>query len=143
MVSAGGADFAASEIIITEGRRQAVDFSVPYATEGGMFLYRAGEPMPTMVRATSMRIAVMDASPYDFYLSWHGVDPIRFDSYEAAIKALGESRVDAVFCDSCTARFVVLACVQAHGTGVDQADDCTQLVMQYNGPQGRPIAVQP
>ena len=62
--------------------------------------------MPTMVRATSMRIAVMDASPYDFYLSWHGVDPIRFDSYEAAIKALGESRVDAVFCDSCTARFV-------------------------------------
>ena len=106
MVSAGKADFAASEIIITEGRRRTVDFSIPYATEGGMFLYRAGEPMPTMIRAERMRIAVMDASIYDFYLSLHGVDPVRYDSYSAAIKDLKEGRVDAVFYDSCTVRLV-------------------------------------
>lgn len=88
MVSEGKADLAAAEIIITEGRLQSVDFSEPYATEGGMFLYRAGEPMPTMIRAERMRIAVMDASIYDFYLSLHGIDPVRFDSYDVAIKAL-------------------------------------------------------
>ena len=27
----------------------------------------------------------------------------------------------------------VLACVRAHGLGVEQADDCTQLVLRYNG----------
>ncbi|MBQ3746560.1 MAG: serine/threonine-protein phosphatase [Kiritimatiellae bacterium] len=27
----------------------------------------------------------------------------------------------------------VLACVRAHGLGVEQADDCTQLLMRYNG----------
>ena len=106
MVSAGEADFAAAEIIITEGRRQSVDFSEPYATEGGMFLYRAGEPMPTVPRASRMRIAVMDASIYDFYLSSHGVDPIRYESYPPAIEALRERRVDAVFYDSCTVRLV-------------------------------------
>ena len=106
MVSAGEADLAAAEIIITEGRRQSVDFPEPYATEGGMFLYRAGEPMPTIPHAERMRIAVMDASIYDFYLSSHGVDPIRYDSYPPAIEALREKRVDAVFYDSCTVRLV-------------------------------------
>jgi polar amino acid transport system substrate-binding protein len=106
MVSAGKADMAAAEIIITEGRLQTVDFSEPYATEGGMFLYRAVEPMPTMIRAERMRIAVMESSTYDFYLSSHGVDPIRFDSYLPAVQALREKRVDAVFYDSCTVRVV-------------------------------------
>jgi len=106
MVSAGKADMAAAEIIITEGRLQTVDFSEPYATEGGMFLYRAGEPMPTMIRAERMRIAVMESSTYDFYLSSHGVDPIRFDSYLPAVQALREKRVDAIFYDSCTVRVV-------------------------------------
>ena len=109
MVSEGKADLAAAEIIITEGRLQSVDFSEPYATEGGMFLYRAGEPMPTMIRAERMRIAVMDASIYDFYLSLHGIDPVRFDSYDVAVKALKEKRVDAVFYDSCTVRLVAEA----------------------------------
>lgn len=27
----------------------------------------------------------------------------------------------------------ILACVQAHGLGVEQADDCTQLIIRYNG----------
>ncbi|MBR4674021.1 MAG: amino acid ABC transporter substrate-binding protein [Victivallales bacterium] len=106
MVSEGKADLAASGIIITEGRQQTVDFSIPYATEGGMFLYRAGEPMPTMIRAEQLRVAVMDASIYDFYLSLHGVDPIRYDSYEPAIQALKERRVDTIFYDSCTVRVV-------------------------------------
>lgn len=105
-VSAGEADMAASGITITEGRRQAVDFSAPYATEGGMFLYRAGEPMPTMIRAETLRVATMDASTYDFYLTAHGLDPLRYDSFAKAEKDLEAGRLDAVFFDSCAVRLV-------------------------------------
>lgn len=104
MVSEGKADMAASTITITEGRLQAVDFSDPYAHEGGVFLYRAGERMPTMIVAENLRIATIDASTYDFYLSSHNIDPIRYDSYPLALKALKARRVDAVFFDSSAVR---------------------------------------
>lgn len=104
MVSAGEADMAASGITITEGRLQTVDFSVPYATEGGMFLYRAGEEMPTMIRAEKMRIGTMDASTYDFYLTSHGLDPVRYGSYVDAMDDIREKRLDAMFFDSCAVR---------------------------------------
>ena len=104
MVSAGEADMAASGITITEGRLQAVDFTVPYATEGGMFLYRAGEEMPTMIRAEKMRIGTMDASTYDFCLPSHALDPIRYGSYVDAMDDLRAKRLDAMFFDSCAVR---------------------------------------
>ena len=104
MVSEGKADMAASTITITEGRLQAVDFSEPYAHEGGMFLYRAGERMPTMILAENLRVATIDASTYDFYLSSHNIDPIRYDSYPLALAALKARRVDAVFFDSSAVR---------------------------------------
>ncbi len=103
-VNAGEADMAASTITITEGRLQAVDFSESYAAEGGMFLYRAGERMPTMILAEGLRIATIDSSTYDFYLSSHGIDPLRYDSYRTAVVDLKERRVDAVFFDSSAVR---------------------------------------
>ena len=106
MVASGEADLAASGITITEGRRQTVDFSIPYAVEGGMYLYRTGEPMPTTVTAERMRIATMDASTYDFYLSSHGVDPLRFQLYTEALAAFYDRRADAVFYDSCAVKCV-------------------------------------
>ncbi len=106
MVAAGEADLAASGITITEGRRQTVDFSEPFVTEGGMFLYRAGETEPTMFRAERMRVATIDATTYDFYLTSHGVDPMRYDSFDSAMEAFRERRADTVFYDSCTARIV-------------------------------------
>jgi polar amino acid transport system substrate-binding protein len=106
MVSSGQADLAASGITITEGRLQAVDFSIPYATEGGMFLYRTGDRMPTMILAETLRVATMDASTYDFYLSAHGIDPIRYDSYPQALADLKAGRLDTVFFDSCAVRLL-------------------------------------
>ncbi|MBQ6103112.1 MAG: amino acid ABC transporter substrate-binding protein [Kiritimatiellae bacterium] len=106
MVGAGEADLAASGITITEGRRQTVDFSEPFVTEGGMFLYRTDETEPTMFRAERMRVATIDASTYDFYLTSHGVDPMRYETFDAAMAAFRERRVDTVFYDSCTARIV-------------------------------------
>ena len=104
MVSAGVADLAASGITITAGRLQAVDFSIPYATEGGMFLYRARDRMPTMIRAEKLRVGTMDSSTYDLYLTSHNIDPIRYDSYARAVKDLKDNRLDAMFFDSCTVK---------------------------------------
>jgi polar amino acid transport system substrate-binding protein len=106
LVASGEADLAASGITITEGRLQTVDFSVPYAVEGGMFLYRAGEEMPTMVRAARMRVATMDASTYDFYLSAHNVESIRYGLFSEAVEDLKARRVDTVFYDSCSVKFI-------------------------------------
>ena len=105
MIAAGEADMAASTITITEGRRQTVDFSEPYAIEGGMFLYHADEKMPTMIVAENLRVATIDASTYDFYLSSHGIDPIRYDSYSVAVEDLKARRVDAIFFDSSAVRY--------------------------------------
>lgn len=106
MVSAGEADLAASGITITEGRRQTVDFSIPYAVEGGMFLYRAGDPMPTMILAEQMRVATMDASTYDFYLCAHNVESIRYGYFSQAVEDLKAGLVDAIFYDSCSVKFI-------------------------------------
>ena len=98
-VKTGEADMAASGISITGPRMADVDFSVPYAYDGGMFLYRAGERVPTMILAERIRIAVLESTTYDFYLCSHGIDPVRFRSYTDAVEALRSRDVDAVFND--------------------------------------------
>ena len=62
--------------------------------------------MPTISRAERLRVATMDASTYDFHLSSHGIDPIRFATFDAAMEALRARRVDTVFYDSCSVRVV-------------------------------------
>lgn len=110
-VKSGEVDMSASAISITEPRKRDVDFSIPYANDGGMFLYRAGERMPTMILAETMRVAVMEATTYDYYLCSHGIDPVRFDSVVDAFEAVKDQRVDAFLNDG----IVVLAAVEASG----------------------------
>lgn len=103
-LASGEADMAASAITITPAREEDFDFSIPYATEGGMFLYRAGEPMPTMILAEHIRVATVNLLTHDFYLSLHGIDPIRFETYAEAVKSLEDGAVDAVYYDSSAVR---------------------------------------
>ena len=98
-VKSGEADMAGSGLSISKSRMRSVDFSAPYAVDGGAFIYRAGEPMPTMIRAESLRVATVDSMLHDFYLTRHGIDPIRYRSFDAAFADLGAGRVDAVFYD--------------------------------------------
>ena len=93
------ADFAAGAITITEGRSHDVDFSIPYAEEGSAFIYRAGEPMPTMVRAEGLRVGAVESMTHDFYLTRHGIDPFRYKAVEQAIEALQAHKIDTVFYD--------------------------------------------
>ena len=99
MVKSGEADMAASGLTITEGRLKSVDFSDSYAVDGGAFLYRTGDPMPTMIRAESLRIATVDSMTPDFYLTRHGIDPVRYRSCVTAVKDLLDKKVDAFFYD--------------------------------------------
>ena len=98
-VKSGEADVAVSVITITDARKEDVDFSIPYETGGASFLYRVGDPMPTMIRAETLRVAAVESMTHDFYLSIHGIDPIRFEVYQDAVEALNEGRVDTVFFD--------------------------------------------
>ena len=93
------ADFAAGAITITEGRSRNVDFSIPYAEEGSAFIYRAGEPEPTMVRAEGLRVGAVESMTHDFYLTRHGIDPFRYTAIEQAIEALEAHRIDTIFYD--------------------------------------------
>ncbi len=99
MVKNGEADVAAGGLTITEGRRRNVDFSDPYAIEGSAFLYRTGEPIPTMITMERMRVAVVESMTQDFYLTRHGIDPLRYYSIEDAISALRSNQVDVVAYD--------------------------------------------
>ncbi len=102
LLKAGDADMAASGITITEGRLRSVDFSDSYVEDGGAFLYSSDKPAPTLVTAASVRLATVDATTHDFYLTSHGLDPIRYSTSEYAVKDLMNGKVDTVFSDLST-----------------------------------------
>lgn len=106
-LKSGEADMAASSLSIVPVRLEDVDFTIPYVTEGGMFLYRAGEKMPTMIVAETIRVGTVDSMTHDFYLSGHGIDPVRFPFYSDAVEALKSYRIDAVYFDSSAVRLSV------------------------------------
>lgn len=98
-VKDGTADFAAGGLTITEGRRRNVDFSIPYAVEGTAFLYRAEERMPTMITLGMMRVAVVEGMTQDFYLTRHGIDPIRYLSIQDAVRDVLSKKMDVLAFD--------------------------------------------
>ena len=98
-VKNGTADFAAAAITITDGRRRDADFSDSYAEEGCAFLYRSSDPPPTMIRAESLRVGVVESMTGDFYLTRHGLEPFRFAALPELVSNLVAGRLDAVFYD--------------------------------------------
>ena len=99
LTKSGAVDMAASGLSFTEGRHRSVDFSIPYAEDGGAFLYRVGEREPTMISAGFIRVATIEAMTHDFYLTRHGVDPVRYHSFVDAIKDLEQKKIDAMYFD--------------------------------------------
>ena len=95
----GVVDMAASGLAITAGRLRSVDFSIPYAEDGGAFLYRAGERAPTVILAESIRVATIESMTHDFYLTRHGIDPVRYRSFADAVQDVENKKVDAMYYD--------------------------------------------
>lgn len=99
-LKAGTADFGIATITITEARRRDVEFSVPYATGGNCFLYRADGPRPRMSQIASFRVGAEPGTTGDLYLCNHGADPVRFACVTDAVAALRRGEVDAIFFDA-------------------------------------------
>lgn len=99
-LKAGTADFGIATITITEARRRDVDFSVPYATGGNCFLYRADGPRPRMSQIASFRVGAEPGTTGDLYLCNHGADPVRFARATDGVAALKRGDVDAIFFDA-------------------------------------------
>lgn len=99
-LKAGTADFGIATITITEARRRDVDFSVPYATGGNCFLYRADGPRPRMSQIASFRVGAEPGTTGDLYLCNHGADPVRFARATDGVAALRRGDVDAIFFDA-------------------------------------------
>lgn len=106
-VRTGEVDMAAGSITITEGRKRDVDFSIPYASDGSAFLYRAGEPVPTIPRGPGLRIGTLVATVNHFYLCYHNLDPVCYHTYEEAVEAFAAGRLDCVFYDADPIRHTV------------------------------------
>ena len=103
-VKSGRADFTANAITITRARARNVAFSRPYVSDGCAFLYRTGEPRPTIPLAKNMRVGTMMASTCYFYLCDHGVDPRCYDDYQASVVDFKKGNLDAVFNDAAQIR---------------------------------------
>jgi len=101
-VKSGAADMAASGITITDSRLRSVDFSDKYMSDGGAFLYPKGAKAPTLVTAERLRIATVDSSTHDFFLTNHGLDPVRYRQSEIALRDLSLGKIDAVYTDHST-----------------------------------------
>lgn len=99
-LKAGTADFGIATITITEARWRDVEFSVPYATGGNCFLYRADGPRPRMSQIASLRVGAEPGTTGDLYLCNHGADPVRFARVTDAVAALRRGEVDAIFFDA-------------------------------------------
>ena len=103
-VKSGEVNFAAASITITEGRLKDVDFSTSYSCDGSAFLYRAGETVPSMVRAERLKLGTISSTVSDLYLCYHSLDPVRFDVYADAVTALERKWIDALFYDAAPLR---------------------------------------
>ena len=99
-VKSGKADFAANALTITPARAKNVNFSHSYARDGSAFLYRAGEPPPTIPRANDLRVGTMMASTCHFYLCYHDIDPYCYGDYAEAFAEFKKGKLDAVFYDA-------------------------------------------
>ena len=106
-VKSGWADCAGNSLTITPARARDVSFSEPYDHGGSIYLYRTGEPPPTMPRARNLRVGTMMVSTCHFYLSQHNIDPRCYDDYMAALSAFRKGDLDTVFYDAAPIRETV------------------------------------
>lgn len=98
---AGNADIAAAGIMVTEERKQNVDFSIPYMTTGIGIIRKAGDE--TITGGDSLQgkqVGVQSGTTSDVYLvDEMGLEPEEYDSTMSAVTALKAGDLDAVVAD--------------------------------------------
>ncbi len=101
----GGADLAAAGITVTEERKEHLDFSMPYATSGIVFISRKGAEYKDIASAKGKRIGVQSGTTSDQFCTEElEVVPQRFDTPRQAAEALKAGKVDLIIVDIDPAR---------------------------------------
>ncbi len=101
----GGADLAAAGITVTEERKEHLDFSMPYATSGIVFISRKGAEYKDIASAKGKRIGVQSGTTSDQFCTEElEVVPQRFDTPSQAAEALKAGKVDLIIVDIDPAR---------------------------------------
>ena len=101
----GGADLAAAGITVTEERKEHLDFSMPYATSGIVFISRKGAEYNDIASAKGKRIGVQSGTTSDQFCTEElEVVPQRFDTPRQAAEALKAGKVDLIIVDIDPAR---------------------------------------
>lgn len=106
---AGKADLAAAGITITEDRKQAVDFSIPYVTSGIVVISLVHQKYETADSLIGKTVGVQSGTTSDtFLVDTLKQEPDRYDSPAAAVAALKAGKIDAVIADIDPAKNLVM-----------------------------------
>ena len=101
----GDADLAAAGLTITAERKEILDFSMPYATSGIVFISKKGAEYKDIASAKGKRIGVQSGTTSDhFCMEELEVVPQRFDTPSQAAEALKAGKVDLIIVDIDPAR---------------------------------------
>jgi polar amino acid transport system substrate-binding protein len=101
----GDADLAAAGLTITAERKEILDFSMPYATSGIVFISKKGAEYKDIASAKGKRIGVQSGTTSDhFCMEELEVVPQRFDNPGQAAEALKAGKVDMIIVDIDPAR---------------------------------------
>ncbi len=101
----GDADLAAAGLTITAERKEILDFSMPYATSGIVFISKKGAEYKDIASAKGKRIGVQSGTTSDhFCMEELEVVPQRFDNPGLAAEALKAGKVDMIIVDIDPAR---------------------------------------
>ncbi len=101
----GEADLAAAGLTVTAERKEILDFSVPYATSGIVFISKKGTEYKDVASAKGKRIGVQVGTTSDQFCSEEiGVVPQRFQTPREAAEALKAGNVDLIIVDIDPAR---------------------------------------
>lgn len=99
-VQTGKADIAAAGITVTEDRKKAIDFTVPYSTQAAQrIIVPKGSPIRTPADLKGKRIAVQHGTTGDTFVREHLHAPEAFENSALAMQALIGGKADAVVLD--------------------------------------------
>ncbi len=111
-VQSGKADMGMAGMTVTDERKEAVDFSTPYATGKQVIIVKEGSDITSPEDLEGKMIGVQQSTTGDMYITWDYVDEdlaqiTRYNKGTDAVMALTQGKVDAVVIDNEPAKVFV------------------------------------
>lgn len=98
-LDAGTCDVAAAGMTITDERRQSLDFSAPYFDATQALIARTGSGITSLETAKDKKVGSQSGTTGEDYLKAEGMDPVSFETSDAALDGLASGQVDVIIQD--------------------------------------------